>query len=195
MPFDLLLFYYRLFVFVPLHLDQMLEYDPSVSNNVKTADAKMVECMQWKFVAVFFSHIFPYNRGLNQFSGAWSWYNFGNLFKKKNTKSGKKKNMCKSEYLETEKKSQQITDTKKMTEATYITKLKKVTQCFCLLTFSHPLYHKHLTVVSLSNFCKRFKNIRRCEQIARALASPLDRTLATEGPWSVSTIGMYRLKK
>jgi len=39
-----------------------LEYDTPVSNSIKTADDKMVECVQWKFVGLFFSHIFPYNQ-------------------------------------------------------------------------------------------------------------------------------------
>jgi len=40
-----------------------LEYDSPVPNSIKTADAKKVECFQRKIVALFFSHIFPYNQG------------------------------------------------------------------------------------------------------------------------------------
>jgi len=40
-----------------------LQYDPPVPHSIKTADAKKVECFQRKFVALFFSHIFPYNQG------------------------------------------------------------------------------------------------------------------------------------
>ena len=63
-----------------------LKYDPTVSNSIKTADAKKVEWFQWKFVALIFTHIFPYYRGVDPgLVGREACIILGALFKK-NTK-------------------------------------------------------------------------------------------------------------